>query len=564
MPLRLPPSVAPHDTTATAGPPALACLLGALALGLAGPIAGCGGDGGGSNDGGPGGSDGDGDGDDGPPDTDPLPSNCAPLDPVDLGADTVEVATEDELRTALASGGSIRLTAGFTATGPFPVNTDAVVDGGGFAIDGGGQTHLFVTDGVDFTIQNVTLRNAFNNVPDDQHFSWRSGAAIMARGFTADGQPGTGSLTVIDVNFENNRTKETGPGDIRGGAVYGFAVPDITISGSNFVGNVGSNGGAIGGLGASFRIVDSVFAQNETNGPGPSGALEGHGGAISLDAVSQNRVTAYLDICGSRFTDNVSSNGGGAIYLVTHHQTGTTVTIDQSEFSGNRSTSTSEGQGGAVFLMDDDAHAVPASPATNRASVTNSTFADNETELQGGGLWYWTGGGSLVLQNVTWSGNRVRADLGMGGALTVARGPVAIVHNTFADNYARFHGGGVQASDMAMVSTRNSLYVNNTSNRDGGWANFHSNRPLADDGGNMQYLAPELVIDENSDAPVAQGVVRADPLLEGLADNGGATPTRALGAGSPAIDAGVDGETATDQRGEMRSGAPDIGAFEAG
>lgn len=527
-------------------------------FGLALGLSGCGGDAG-SDDGNDGGPPTD------PSDLDPLNADCDPLPLASLGDAVTEVGDEDALRAALGQGGSIRLLNDIDATGPFPVNVDAIVDGGGNTIDGGGQTHLFVTDGVDFTIQNVTLQNASNNVSDDEHFSWRSGAAIMARGFTADGQPGTGSLTVIDVEFINNRTKASGPGDIRGGAIYGFAVPDITISGSVFSGNVGSNGGAIGGLGSSFSIVDSVFADNETNGPGNSGALEGHGGAISLDAVSQNRVTAYLNICGTAFSGNVARNGGGAIYLVTHHQTGTQVTIDQSSFTNNRSTSSEEGQGGAVFLMDDDKHAVPASPATNAASVTNSAFVGNETELQGGGLWYWTGGGSLVLENVTWSDNRVRADLGMGGALAVAQGPVNIMHNTFADNYARFHGGGVQASDTAAIVLQNSLFVNNTSNRDGGWANFHTNRPVQDAGGNMQYLAADLVIDENSDAPVAQGVVRADPGLEALADNGGPTPTRAIAAGGPAVDAGQSaGAPQTDQRGVARTGAPDIGAYEVG
>lgn len=55
-----------------------------------------------------------------------------------------------------------------------------------------------------------------------------------------------------------------------------------------------------------------------------------------------------------------------------------------------------------------------------------------------------------------------------------------------------------------------------------------------------------------------------DPLLRPLADNGGPTPTHALLPGSPAIDAGDDTLTGTDQRGRpRRSGARvDIGAFE--
>jgi hypothetical protein len=64
----------------------------------------------------------------------------------------------------------------------------------------------------------------------------------------------------------------------------------------------------------------------------------------------------------------------------------------------------------------------------------------------------------------------------------------------------------------------------------------------------------------------------ADPLLGPLADNGGPTQTMALGAGSPAIDAGSAFGLATDQRGQPRpfvfaalahpGDGSDIGAFE--
>jgi hypothetical protein len=49
-----------------------------------------------------------------------------------------------------------------------------------------------------------------------------------------------------------------------------------------------------------------------------------------------------------------------------------------------------------------------------------------------------------------------------------------------------------------------------------------------------------------------------DPLLDPLGDNGGPTPTHALLAGSPALNAG-----APDQRGVVRSGGVNIGAYQA-
>ncbi|MFZ1217941.1 MAG: choice-of-anchor Q domain-containing protein [Chthoniobacterales bacterium] len=55
---------------------------------------------------------------------------------------------------------------------------------------------------------------------------------------------------------------------------------------------------------------------------------------------------------------------------------------------------------------------------------------------------------------------------------------------------------------------------------------------------------------------------RLDPKLGALGNYGGPTETLPLLAGSPAIDSGDSAEPARDQRGFVRAGPPDIGAFE--
>ena len=58
-------------------------------------------------------------------------------------------------------------------------------------------------------------------------------------------------------------------------------------------------------------------------------------------------------------------------------------------------------------------------------------------------------------------------------------------------------------------------------------------------------------------------VIRSNPEIQALADNGGQTKTMALAETSVAINAGDDETcTATDQRGEAREGTCDIGAYE--
>lgn len=483
----------------------------------------------------------------------PLMASCEAPEPPSL-VEPVLVGTADDLRAAVAEGGEIRLTADITADAPFVNTQPVVIDGDGHTISGGGATHLFVSAEADLTIMNATLRDAVNRVPDSEHFSLRSGAAVMMDG------SGQGRLSIFDVRFENNTIGDTGPGDLRGGALYAFAVPDVVIVGSEFIGNRGSNGGAIGGLGSSFTIVNTAFTDNATTGQGGPGDLEGRGGAISLDALSQNGQTAYFEVCGSYFENNRSKHAGGAIALVTHQWQAATVVVDQSTFLRNSTDDASGGSGGAIYLLDDENY--PRERGANQSLIANSYFEGNNTLGGGGGLWFLTESGSLDLHNTTFFDNRTTAAMGMGGAVALVGGPTRVTHCTFAGNHAQFHGGGIQAGGDAAVTVTNSLFSDNTSDRDGGWAWFHANRELQDGGGNMQWLDPSLEIDSNSNLPVVAGATLANPLLADPADNGGATHTMALGAQSPAIDAGVQTDLDADQRGEGRRGAPDIGAFE--
>ena len=465
-----------------------------------------------------------------------------------------EVGTAAELRAAVEAGGHIRLTADIDADGPFVNTREVVLDGDGHTVSGGGSTHLFVAEEADLTIMNVTLRDAVNQVPDAEHFSRRSGAAVMMRGV------GQGTLSVFGVRFENNTIGDTGPGDLRGGALYAFAVPDVVIVDSEFIGNQGSNGGAIGGLGSSFTIVNTAFVDNETTGQGGSGALEGRGGAISLDALSQNEQTAYLEVCGSYFENNRAKHAGGAIALVTHQWQAATVVVDQSTFVGNSTNDTAGGSGGAIYLLDDENY--PQEKSANQALISGSYFEGNETLGGGGALWFMTESGRLQLHNDTFYDNRTTASMGMGGAVALVDGPTTITHCTFAGNHAQFHGGAIQAAQDADVTATNSLFSDNTSDRDGGWAWFHANRELNDGGGNVQWLDPGLEIDSNSNNPITAGALLADPMLMSPGDNGGSTSTMAIGPDSPAVDVGVGTELAEDQRGEARTGAPDAGAYE--
>jgi len=178
--------------------------------------------------------------------------------------------------------------------------------------------------------------------------------------------------------------------------------------------------------------------------------------------------------------------------------------------------------------------------------IVDSAVTENWAGYSGGGIDNYSG--SLVIENSTVSGNRGARNSGIVGAGSLSMSHVTVVDNVASeasdpDVYHRY------ASDFQM---QNSL--------------VGSLKGAVESGGH------NLVINsEGSSGLVDSDLVAVDARLGPLADNGGSTPTHALLAGSPAIDAGSsDGALATDQRGMPRplNGGPtggdqvDIGAFE--
>ncbi|MBE2201153.1 MAG: CSLREA domain-containing protein, partial [Anaerolinea sp.] len=202
------------------------------------------------------------------------------------------------------------------------------------------------------------------------------------------------------------------------------------------------------------------------------------------------------------------------------------------------------GVGGAIF---------------NRGSVTldsvtllnNQAIGGNGGDNVDGSNWLYSGSGGsglgggifnrsamLTLLNVTLANNAVSA-----GAAGSANDPGA--------------NGGRDGSEIyvygsaSVVNTTNSIAANNSS------AYNH----FVNDGGTVN--GSHNLVMRASGVPAEVILSAADPLLELLGDNGGATFTFALEAGSPAVNAGTgSGAPVLDQRGAGRDEMPDIGAYE--
>ena len=191
----------------------------------------------------------------------------------------------------------------------------------------------------------------------------------------------------------------------------------------------------------------------------------------------------------------------------------------------------------------------------------------------------FSNGGTVTITNSTLTGNTAAGGVnggnrlhgsGFGGAVFSRNGSLTVLNSTLSSNTVTSTGASTGGRGIYVLG-------------DGATATLTLNNALI---GQSDTTVTDVVASSiNSGATSASGVgnlIRsstgltgvtiastADPLLAALADNGGPTFTMALGAGSPAINAGNNaaaGSLTTDQRGSgftrVLNAVVDIGAFE--
>jgi hypothetical protein len=344
--------------------------------------------------------------------------------------------------------------------------------------------------------------------------------------------PGHYTLTVAGNDEDNNATGDL---DIKGDTLItgtgGAGVTTIDANGMDRAFHVvdgnttlagltitrGSNleygGGALAGIFSdSLTLLDDVVKANHSH----------IGGGVASDGGS-------LTVTRSEILDNTATwtpgNGsvGGGIGFTTS-SAGSTFTLSDSSVAGNHIVG---GNGGGLSVA-------------GTATITNSTITGNDGDAETGVELDLRPGHPVTLSYVTISDNvgstggfatGLFANAGVAGAMPVHVRGLLLTHNTAA---------GV-ADDCGVQ--QGAVIVSDGYN-------------LADDTSCSSFNDPTDHTDDHGTT------------LGPLADHGGATRTRALLAGSSAIDAGgkcsVVGVTA-DQRGAARpaAGGGDIGAYEA-
>lgn len=287
--------------------------------------------------------------------------------------------------------------------------------------------------------------------------------------------------------------------------------------------------------------------------PGINGGLTINGPGANQLTVRRNSGGSYrifnipnpgqgVSISGLTLSDGAANDFGGGVYSLSP------LTLTDCVIANNQSGT----GGGGVFL------------AFANGTFTGCTFSGNSS-AQGGAIQFQGSGNTLTLTNCTVNGNSATTNGGGAGILNVSESgssALQLTNCTVADNAPSvpFVGGVASRAingNLQPVTTllRNTILANNSvpslaPGASGGTFTSQGNNLASDNGNNQLNGAGDLI--------------NANPLLGALAANGGATTTRALLPGSPAINAGTAASAPTgDQRGIGRVGNVDIGAFES-
>ena len=473
-----------------------------------------------------------------------------PVSPVNVSKPTTVVGngtpsscTEAAFTNAIAKGGIITFNCGaspytLVLTSEKKVSSDTVIDGGNLVtLSGGNKVRILSIQSYynlstpKLTVQKLTFANGqTTDVPNTKNTT-QGGAAIYRSG---------GTLTVINSRFINNVAPVTGQ-DVAGGAIYSIGVGKTTIVGSVFQGNQASNGGAIGNLGNSLTIVNSNVSGNAATGNGGNPGNGGNGGGIYIDGEYNT-----VELLGVKVVNNKGNAFGGGLMRVTYH--GETTKIDKSSFDGNSIPSQAVSMAGGIYLQG------------TQITMTNSSVSNNTANNVGG--MYIGPGSVLNMTSVTAAKNT--AVTGLGGGLFIDNSVSGkILNSTIASNQTPgpySFGGGI-AGGNANLLLGNTIIANNVVGN--AYNPISCTQKLGNLGGNLQY--PIIRQGGDSDEPnslCSDGVIKVDPLLGSLQNNGGPTLTMAPASNSPVVGKGYNNCPATDQRGQTRKNPCTLGAYE--
>lgn len=277
-----------------------------------------------------------------------------------------------------------------------------------------------------------------------------------------------------------------------------------------------------------------------------------HGGAIFIYPGTVTVVNCAITL------NDTGKHGGG---IAGYHKTAypCSLTLVDCTLQGNAAYALN-GNGGAVFLPY---------YAGSKLVTSNCTFTANSARADGGGIF-----SEAVMQMVNCTVSHNKGGYYRGGGIFAgwSAGTGCIYNSTVYTNAmisissagaaAAAYGGGIHKINNGTLRIDSTVVAKNHlqgTSRNGFDIYLQS--------GSLVITNSLVSTSVNGSWTGGSNTFGQDPILQPLADNGGPTPTHALGAGSPAIGEGSNpAGLQWDQRGpgfpRTCGGATDIGAYE--
>jgi hypothetical protein len=314
----------------------------------------------------------------------------------------------------------------------------------------------------------------------------------------------------------------------------------------------------------SLTLTDCTVTNNQAagslTGTGSENAFAEGGAIYTLGTLTLLRCT----VTGNSVTlsaGNIyygNANGGG-IYA-----SGAVVTLSNSTVAGNSATATFTGGTGLVFGYGGGLTSDNGTLTLTGCTMAGNTATGGNAAGYGGGLHSFQS--TVSLGNCTIANNNTgsASDAGLGGGVSDFDSTFTLTSCTITGNAATSlagtgTGGGIYYNSGAgSVQVLNTIVAGNSSQTDG-----------PDASGTFSSLGSNLIgITDGSSGWGGSDLTGTassplDPLLGALGSYGGPTWTVPLLAGSPALNAGDPSQRgSTDQRGVVRTGGVNIGAFQ--
>lgn len=303
-----------------------------------------------------------------------------------VGSGTPASCTADAVTKAVHAGGVVTFDCG---TAPLTITVPEIdifndggqgdgsvtIDGGNLiTLSGGGNNRILYQNTCDQNLHWTTSHCQNQPTPHlvIQNIAFTGGSANATSNTLGGGAMyvGGGTLRAFNVSFKSS-TQPNLEQDYAGGAIYTFnqATQPVYIVSSTFDSNSGCNGGALGSIGTSYTILNSVFSNNKTLGNGENPAKPGTPGGGLGGAIYNDGNSYTLSICGTLFSSNTAAElGSGSIFQVVDDLKGQLV-IDQSTFKGNSNTGSVQSKSHpSIYVQAMDV------PGNAGVTITNTTF----------------------------------------------------------------------------------------------------------------------------------------------------------------------------------------------